>query len=95
MCTATKCPNCETVVYDEHLISGWKVEKRSNLNTICPFCSHPFLPSLTVTFTETVGDLRASFYLPLAISVTDENSNGDEKSGTINCSDDKVCGFCL
>ncbi|CDH93122.1 DENN domain type RAB GEF [Caenorhabditis elegans] len=38
LCTATYCPSCRTMVYDEEIMAGWKVDDQ-NLNTICPHCS--------------------------------------------------------
>ncbi|UMM31114.1 hypothetical protein L5515_012723 [Caenorhabditis briggsae] len=38
LCTATHCPSCQTMVYDEEIMAGWKVDDQ-NLNTICPHCS--------------------------------------------------------
>lgn len=49
--TATRCHNCYTVLYDEEIMAGWQPEE-SNLNTICPFCDKPFVPSLTVTILD-------------------------------------------
>ncbi|KAF1759897.1 hypothetical protein GCK72_016364 [Caenorhabditis remanei] len=38
LCTATYCPSCHTMVYDEEIMAGWKVDDQ-NLNTVCPHCS--------------------------------------------------------
>lgn len=38
LCTSTYCPSCRTMVYDEEIMAGWKVDDQ-NLNTVCPHCS--------------------------------------------------------
>ncbi|EGT48632.1 hypothetical protein CAEBREN_17629 [Caenorhabditis brenneri] len=38
LCASTYCPSCRTMVYDEEIMAGWKVDDQ-NLNTVCPHCS--------------------------------------------------------
>ncbi|CAB3406093.1 unnamed protein product [Caenorhabditis bovis] len=35
--SSTICPSCRTMIYDEEIMSGWKVDDQ-NLNTVCPHC---------------------------------------------------------
>uniref|UniRef100_A0A7I4YM87 C-myc promoter-binding protein n=1 Tax=Haemonchus contortus TaxID=6289 RepID=A0A7I4YM87_HAECO len=35
--SCTPCPNCRMMIYDEEIMSGWKVDDQ-NLNTVCPYC---------------------------------------------------------
>ncbi|CAI5448015.1 unnamed protein product [Caenorhabditis angaria] len=37
ICAATVCPSCSTMIYDEEIMSGWKVDDQ-NLNTVCTHC---------------------------------------------------------
>ncbi|CAI2349882.1 unnamed protein product [Caenorhabditis sp. 36 PRJEB53466] len=37
LCSATYCPSCRVMVYDEEIMAGWKVDDQ-NLNTTCPHC---------------------------------------------------------
>lgn len=37
ICSATFCPSCRVMVYDEEIMAGWKVDDQ-NLNTTCPHC---------------------------------------------------------
>ena len=53
MTSCSRCKNCDLILYDEEIISGWSAED-SNLNTKCPFCSKMVVPHLTIK----VSDLR-------------------------------------
>ncbi|KIH64554.1 dDENN domain protein [Ancylostoma duodenale] len=84
--TCTPCPNCRTMIYDEEIMSGWKVDDQ-NLNTICPYCSSEetdhgserkgvFAPRLTVHM-EWRDRPTASWYKPSSFE-TDTESNANE-----------------
>ncbi|VDM65125.1 unnamed protein product [Strongylus vulgaris] len=85
--SCTSCPTCRTMIYDEEIMSGWKVDDQ-NLNTACPYCCSAeeaphdserkgvFAPRLTVHL-----DLRdqplSSWYSPSCYE-GDTDNNTDE-----------------
>ncbi|RCN26140.1 hypothetical protein ANCCAN_28140 [Ancylostoma caninum] len=84
--TCTPCPNCRTMIYDEEIMSGWKVDDQ-NLNTICPYCSSEeadhgserkgvFAPRLTVHM-EWRDRPTASWYKPSSFEA-DAECNANE-----------------
>lgn len=54
MCSCTRCPHCQALVYDEEIMTGWSADE-SNLNSLCPFCAHPFVPLLTIRLVRHPG----------------------------------------
>ena len=47
MTSCTRCLACNSILYDEEIMSGWTAED-SNLNTKCVFCERMVLPKLTI-----------------------------------------------
>uniref|UniRef100_A0A914VDT2 Uncharacterized protein n=1 Tax=Plectus sambesii TaxID=2011161 RepID=A0A914VDT2_9BILA len=58
MCSCTRCPHCQALVYDEDIMTGWSADE-SNLNSVCPFCSQPFVPLLTIRLVRHAGPFAA------------------------------------
>lgn len=54
MCSCTRCPHCQALVYDEEIMTGWTADE-SNLNSVCPFCNNPFVPLLTIRLVRHAG----------------------------------------
>uniref|UniRef100_A0A915Q514 UDENN domain-containing protein n=1 Tax=Setaria digitata TaxID=48799 RepID=A0A915Q514_9BILA len=83
--SASLCPACKMVVYDEDLMSGWTVDE-SNLNTSCVYCECPFVPSLTIKIHAREMPMEGSWYLPSSFATKnsdDDNMprcNGDNES---------------
>ncbi|VBB28437.1 unnamed protein product [Acanthocheilonema viteae] len=83
--SASLCPACKMVVYDEDLMSGWTVDE-SNLNTNCVYCDCAFVPSLTIKIHQREMPVESSWYLPssFAVKTSDDDStlccNGDNES---------------
>ncbi|VDK77750.1 unnamed protein product [Litomosoides sigmodontis] len=83
--SASLCPACKMVVYDEDLMSGWTIDE-SNLNTSCVYCDCAFVPSLTIKIHPREMPVESSWYLPsfFAVDASDDNStshcNGDSES---------------
>jgi hypothetical protein len=48
MCSTSKCPGCNNLLYDEEIMAGWATDD-SNFNTSCAFCSKQFLAKLFIT----------------------------------------------
>ncbi|KAK6747295.1 hypothetical protein RB195_000479 [Necator americanus] len=97
--TCTPCPSCRTMIYDEEIMSGWKVDDQ-NLNTVCPYCFSPeepdheserrgvFAPRLTVHM-EWRDRPSASWYNP---TIFDGDS---ERLNTTNGSDSEIKDVCV
>ncbi|XP_043935672.1 DENN domain-containing protein 4B isoform X2 [Protopterus annectens] len=49
--SCSMCQNCKFLIYDEEIMAGWSSDD-SNLNTICPFCSRPFVPFINVEIND-------------------------------------------
>ena len=47
MTSCSRCLYCNSVLYDEEIMSGWTAED-SNLNTKCAFCDRMVVPFLTI-----------------------------------------------
>ncbi|KAM3726363.1 DENN domain-containing protein 4C [Dirofilaria immitis] len=83
--SASLCPACKMVVYDEDLMSGWTVDE-SNLNTSCVYCECAFVPSLTIKIHSREMPVESSWYLPsfFAAKTSDDDNtsrcNGDNES---------------
>uniref|UniRef100_A0A1I8EJ60 UDENN domain-containing protein n=2 Tax=Wuchereria bancrofti TaxID=6293 RepID=A0A1I8EJ60_WUCBA len=83
--SASLCPACKMVVYDEDLMSGWTVDE-SNLNTSCVYCECAFVPSLTVKIHPREMPVESSWYLlsSFATKTSDDDNtpryNGDNES---------------
>ncbi|TMS38632.1 hypothetical protein L596_005312 [Steinernema carpocapsae] len=60
--SCSQCPNCKNCVFDEDLMAGWTVDD-SNLNSQCPYCTHTFVPALTVTLRRAPSAVT-SWYVP-------------------------------
>uniref|UniRef100_A0A915BHZ9 tRNA-splicing endonuclease subunit Sen54 N-terminal domain-containing protein n=1 Tax=Parascaris univalens TaxID=6257 RepID=A0A915BHZ9_PARUN len=76
--SASVCPNCRTVIYDEELMAGWAVDE-SNLNTSCVFCEFTFVPSLTVKIRARSTPLSSSWYFPSSFeAAVDSGTNSEE-----------------
>ncbi|KAK0400074.1 hypothetical protein QR680_003340 [Steinernema hermaphroditum] len=60
--SCSQCPNCKSCVFDEDLMAGWTVDD-SNLNSQCPYCTHSFVPTLTIAVTKTISTVT-SWYMP-------------------------------
>ncbi|XP_026086364.1 C-myc promoter-binding protein-like isoform X1 [Carassius auratus] len=58
MSSCSRCNTCESLVYDEEIMAGWRADD-SNLNSTCPFCGSPFLPLLNVDI-RNLGDQERS-----------------------------------
>lgn len=82
--SCTPCPSCRMMIYDEEIMSAWKVDDQ-NLNTLCPYCfTHDeekpgterngvFAPRLTVHL-ERKDKLTASWYRPNTFDAGAEDS---------------------
>uniref|UniRef100_A0A1I7VVQ3 DENN domain-containing protein 4C n=1 Tax=Loa loa TaxID=7209 RepID=A0A1I7VVQ3_LOALO len=83
--SASLCPACRMVVYDEDLMSGWTIDE-SNLNTSCVYCECAFVPSLTIKIHPREMPVESSWYLPssFAAEASDDDNmsrcNGDNES---------------
>ncbi|KAM4675193.1 C-myc promoter-binding protein [Discoglossus pictus] len=66
--SCSRCLTCECLVHDEEIMAGWTADD-SNLNTTCPFCGNPFLPSLNIE----IRDLRRPGRFFLKASPSAEN----------------------
>ncbi|XP_053574510.1 C-myc promoter-binding protein isoform X2 [Bombina bombina] len=66
--SCSRCLTCDCLVYDEEIMAGWTADD-SNLNTTCPFCGNPFLPSLNIE----IRDLRRPGRFFLKSSPSTEN----------------------
>ncbi|VDM36820.1 unnamed protein product [Toxocara canis] len=75
--SASLCPNCKTVVYDEELMAGWAVDE-SNLNTSCAFCEFTFVPSLTVKIRARSAPLSSSWYFPSTFQPAPDNDTSNQ-----------------
>ncbi|XP_055076963.1 C-myc promoter-binding protein-like isoform X2 [Periophthalmus magnuspinnatus] len=73
------CTSCSALVYDEEIMSGWSADD-SNLNSICPFCSCPFLPLLNVE----IRDFRGPGRLFLRTSAEDPSSPSYSACSAVN-----------
>uniref|UniRef100_A0A1I8AET8 TRAF3-interacting protein 1 n=1 Tax=Steinernema glaseri TaxID=37863 RepID=A0A1I8AET8_9BILA len=60
--SCSQCPNCKSCVFDEDLMAGWTVDD-SNLNSQCPYCTHSFVPTLTITVRKSKTTV-SSWYVP-------------------------------
>ncbi|CAD5226693.1 unnamed protein product [Bursaphelenchus xylophilus] len=77
--SASKCPTCESIIYDEELMNGWKMGS-VNMNSTCPLCLTSFSPSLSIFIQERpLEKLASSWYVPFIF-----NFLGDEKCSTID-----------
>ncbi|KAK0400073.1 hypothetical protein QR680_003340 [Steinernema hermaphroditum] len=56
--SCSQCPNCKSCVFDEDLMAGWTVDD-SNLNSQCPYCTHSFVPTLTIAVTKTISTVTS------------------------------------
>ncbi len=46
--TCSQCPNCQALLYDEQIMSGWSGDE-ANYKTTCPDCAYQLVASLTVS----------------------------------------------
>lgn len=77
--SASLCPNCKTVIYDEDLMAGWSVDE-SNLNTNCVFCEFAFVPSLTVKIKLRTANTVTNSWYYLCRLATKHTSRSHESS---------------
>uniref|UniRef100_A0AAV2LUU6 Uncharacterized protein n=1 Tax=Knipowitschia caucasica TaxID=637954 RepID=A0AAV2LUU6_KNICA len=73
------CTSCNSLVYDEEIMSGWSADD-SNLNSTCPFCSCTFLPLLNVE----IRDFRSSGRLHPKTSAEDRSSSSYSACSALN-----------
>ncbi|VDN04276.1 unnamed protein product [Thelazia callipaeda] len=78
--SASLCPACKMVVYDEDLMSGWSVDE-SNLNTSCVYCDCAFVPSLTIKICSREVPVESSWYLPSSFGVGASSDNASHCNG--------------
>ncbi|CAD6196859.1 unnamed protein product [Caenorhabditis auriculariae] len=73
----TMCPKCRTMIYDEEIMAGWKVDDQ-NLNTVCPHCcdessEEAFPPRLTVRMRYRPLPVN-SWYTPGGLPTSQQNT---------------------
>ena len=51
MTSCTQCPSCQSVLYDEQLMSGWSCDE-ADYKTSCPYCDFKMVVSLTISVTK-------------------------------------------
>ncbi|CDW53044.1 dDENN and uDENN and DENN domain containing protei n [Trichuris trichiura] len=61
LCTASRCPNCDVICYDNEIMAGWFADD-SDLNARCPFCKQKFVPTLTAVLQPLKNPPRQSWY---------------------------------
>ncbi|CAD5218783.1 unnamed protein product [Bursaphelenchus okinawaensis] len=75
--SASKCPSCENIIYDEELMYGWNLGS-VNMNSTCPFCSTSFSPSLKVVVEKRpLEKLAASWYMPFIFNFVGREGKED------------------
>uniref|UniRef100_A0A915DDG4 Pentatricopeptide repeat-containing protein n=1 Tax=Ditylenchus dipsaci TaxID=166011 RepID=A0A915DDG4_9BILA len=88
LCSCSACSSCNAVIYDEELMAGWNVDD-SNLNSVCPYCNHSFLPSLKVKIRSRRQELSSSWYVPLSINISGEGTGSSQNLVSDNKNDDE------
>uniref|UniRef100_A0A915ES78 Uncharacterized protein n=1 Tax=Ditylenchus dipsaci TaxID=166011 RepID=A0A915ES78_9BILA len=75
LCSCSACAGCNCLIYDEELMAGWRVDDLNN-DSVCPYCSHPFVPSLKVSIQNRRRQkISSSWYAPLSISISGEEND--------------------